>query len=262
MDRTDQRGDLLAAGGAAGKAALVGVGGFVAYILWFSVLLSFVEPAVGTLSDVQRTVLGALSLGFGTGTAALLYIRATDRDLGFVDLELPSKRDVAYAVGGVLGLFATMIGIQVLFSLVGASGANHGLVETARQNPQILLVLIPASWLIIGPGEELLFRNVVQKSLYDQFRRPVAVVVASAVFASVHLPAYSGQGTTLQQTLVSLTVVFVLALILGGLYVRTDNLTVPVFVHGTFNAVQFADLYVRASSAAGETAATLVATLP
>ncbi len=37
------------------------------------------------------------------------------------------------------------------------------------ENPDVLLLLIPASFLLIGPGEELLFRGVVQGRLRDYF---------------------------------------------------------------------------------------------
>jgi membrane protease YdiL (CAAX protease family) len=39
--------------------------------------------------------------------------------------------------------------------------------------------------------------------------------------------------------------VTVLSLVLGWVYYRTENLLVPIFVHGAFNAIQFAGLYVR-----------------
>ena len=42
-----------------------------------------------------------------------------------------------------------------------------------------------------------------------------------------------------------LAVVFALSLALGWVYYRTENLVVPILVHGAFNAIQFAGLYVR-----------------
>ena len=38
--------------------------------------------------------------------------------------------------------------------------------------------------------------------------------------------------------------VFALSLLLGWVYARTENLVVPIFVHGAFNAIQFGALYL------------------
>jgi membrane protease YdiL (CAAX protease family) len=230
-------------GRAALSATAVGLAGFLSLVAWQVLLGSVALSATGSLSAVDETLLGTLALGLGTGSTALLYLRVTDREWSFVDLEWPSRRDAGYAVGGVLVLFGATFGLEALFSAAGVRTAQHGITETAAGSPEVLLLLIPASWLLVGPGEELLFRNVVQKSLYGAFSRPTAVVVASLVFAAVHLPAYS-TGTTLQAA-ASLALVFSLSLVLGALYVRTDNLAVPAFVHGTYNAVQFAVLYVQ-----------------
>lgn len=224
------------------SAAAVGLTGFLSLAAWQILLGSVALSVTGSLSAVEETLLGTLALGLGTGSTALLYLRVTDREWSFVDLDRPTRWDLAYALGGVVALFATTFVLESLFAAAGVGTAQHGITETAAGAPEMLLLLIPASWLLVGPGEELLFRNVVQKSLYRDFSRPAAVLVASVVFAAVHLPAYSTG--TLGQAVASLAVVFTLSLILGALYVRTDNVAVPAFVHGTYNAVQFAALYV------------------
>jgi hypothetical protein len=224
------------------SAAAVGLAGFLSLAVWQILLGSVALSVTGSLSPVEETLLGTLALGLGTGSTALVYLRVTEREWSFVDLDWPSRWDLAHAVGGVLALFGTTFALESLFAAAGVATAQHGITETAAGAPEMLLLLIPASWLLVGPGEELLFRNVVQKSLYGDFSRPAAVVVASVVFAAVHLPAYS-TGTA-GQAAASLALVFALSLLLGALYVRTDNLAVPAFVHGTYNAVQFAALYV------------------
>jgi membrane protease YdiL (CAAX protease family) len=241
----------------AATAAAVGIGGFAVIVVFQYLFVLALAPVGVEPTGTPGTLIGTLALGFGTATTALAYVRATDASLAFLDFGRPSLRDAGYAVAGVVGLFGALIGVRYAFRAVAVESAEHGVVEQAQTNPEILLVLVPASLLIVGPGEELLFRNVVQKSLYESFSRPPAVVIASLVFAVVHFQAY-GTGSVLQIAS-SLAIVFGLSLILGGLYARTDNVVVPAFAHGSFNAIQFAALYLSAKGI--EVDLTLVAVL-
>lgn len=228
-------------------ATAVGLGGFVAIVAWQSLAVTVVSPVLGPpeqLSRSQLTAIGTVATGLGTGSAAIAYLRWSDRGLGFLDVEVPSLREAGYVAAGVVGLFAVLLGMERLYAAVGIENAQHSVTEVAQADPAVLLVLIPASWLLVGPGEELLFRNVVQKTLYDEFPRVVSVVGASAVFAAVHFSAY--WGPTPLSTLASLSLVFVLSLVLGAAYARTDNVVVPALIHGTFNGVQFVAIYLAA----------------
>ncbi|WP_323190877.1 type II CAAX endopeptidase family protein [Halostella sp. PRR32] len=197
------------------------------------------------MTAMRQQLVGALGLGIGTGVTALAYIRLSDREIDFLDLRVPSARDVGLAVLGIVVIFGGLIGLSYALQLIGVPSSSHSTVEQARQgNADILLLLIPVSFLIIGPGEELLFRNIVQKSMYDAFSRPTAIVVASLVFASVHIPAYGG---FTPGVIGSLATIFTLSLVLGAFYALSDNVLVPAFIHGTLNAVQFALLYVEIS---------------
>jgi len=48
---------------------------------------------------------------------------------------------------------------------------------------------------------------------------------------------------------VTIGVILVLSVVLGGLYERTGTLVVPVLVHGCFNGLQFGLLYVEVTGA-------------
>ncbi len=196
---------------------------------------------LGELTDLGWIALTQLSMAIGMGGVAVGYLWLRGDDLSFIDLSVPNRWDVAWAVAGLLALFGTLIVISLVLSSTGVESADHGTAQQAAENPDILLVLIPASILIIGPFEELLYRNVVQKSLYGVFSRAGAIVVASVIFAGVHFLAY-GTGDV-GAVLASLGVVFGLSLVLGTIYERTDNLLVPSLVHGVYNALLFTNLY-------------------
>jgi len=238
-------------------AVAFGFAGLVGILVWNALLISAVRGVARTDSTLQRTVVLQVSNGLGTVTAALLYLQYAERGREYFDLRRPTRLDVGYGLAGLVVIGGTFVAVNAAMRVFGIEGAAHGtsdlLAETA--NPALLTgVFMITSVLVIGPGEELLYRNVVQKSLYDEFSRPVSVVLASVVFAAVHFSAYA-DGTPLQ-VLTSLTVVFALSLTLGAVYERTDNVLVPAVVHGLFNASQFALI------AASETDVLAVVLLP
>lgn len=210
------------------------------------VLLLTVWPE---LTPVRNQFVSAGGLLVGTAVTAYVFLNATDADRDFFDVRVPSLRDIGWAIGGIFIIFGGLIAVTIAFQLLDLPSSSHSTIEQASQgNPEILLVLIPITLVVIGPCEELIFRNIVQKSLYDTFSRPAAVVVASVVFALVHFSAYAGGG--FGATLGSLTTLFTLSIVLGAVYSRTDNILVPAFVHGMLNAIQFASLYVELTGAA------------
>lgn len=227
----------------AGLMLVIGVGGLLAVFIWAIVLMTVWLLVIGgEPDDMQLIAISSISLGLGTGTIAVVYLTAANRSWSFLDIRRPGLRDIAWAVGGLIALFAVLLGLAVLLDQLQLPSPEHDIVETVREgDPDILLyVLIPASILVIGPGEELLFRNIVQKSLYEHYSRPGAVVVASVIFALAHIPAYG-----MAQAGSALVIIFVLSLLLGGIYARTENLVVPAVIHGLYNAILFASLYVE-----------------
>jgi uncharacterized protein len=249
-DGTAGVGDESSTGGSVGqmllavvRSGVLGFSGLFAISLWASAIL--VVFGRDNLGPMQELGLSALALGLGTGTVALIFMVGRGYGLSYLDFERPSKRDVGFISLGVIALFALQIAIAVALTQIGVGTADHNVQQTASQgNPEILLVLIPASWLIIGPGEELLYRNIIQKSLYGTFSEYGAVVVASVVFALAHIPAYAA-GSTLTATAGTLVVIFFLSLVLGYLYLETGNLTVSALVHGTFDAILFGIMYLQ-----------------
>lgn len=224
-----------------GVAVFVGIAGLLGIVVWQSLLA---VPLLAVDPDPSATLnqgLGSVANGLGTASVALVFLYASGRGLAYLDLERPGWRDLGYVVVGVVALVAAQYAVSLFYAAFGVESASHGLADAVAENPEILAALIPASWLFVGPGEELLYRNTIQKSLYERFPTWAAIVATSAVFAVVHLPAFAG-GSSLA-TGASLALVFFLSLVLGWVYARTGNLLVPAAVHGTFNVVQFLLLY-------------------
>jgi hypothetical protein len=191
--------------------------------------LSLTAPGPRALVDALQFV------GFGVAIVAYLQLR-DDWDL--IRWRVPSAKDVGWMLGGLVVLFGTLYALSIVVSLLGASTAESSIVSTGRENPAYLLYLVPVTILLVGPTEELIFRGIVQGTIRRAYGPVVGVVGASLVFASIHLPSLLGDGQ-----FATLAIIFTLGALLGTLYELTDNIVVPIVVHGLFNAVQFVGQY-------------------
>jgi hypothetical protein len=226
-------------------AALLGLGGYGFAIVVVGLTALVLIQAGIPLMD-RPTLLLAISVVMGQGVAfgtfALGYLSYTDRGLGFVRARFPTLRDLGWSFGGLVALFAGLIALSALFSAFGIQSASNAVEQFGEQDPTVFLLLVPLSFLFIGPGEELLYRGVVQGRLREAFGPWVAIGVASFIFAVVHIFSLQGQGK-----LAYLAILLVLSPILGLAYERTENLVVPSLIHGGFNAVQFYVAYLGAT---------------
>lgn len=235
--------------------AFVGIIGLFAMALWGvvfqGVALSLLR--VDSLTVQTREALASLGVGAGALMVTAGYVAWSDRTWAVVDLERPTLRDAAWTVLGVVVLVGIVYAISTLAASLGIEFADHAVVEAAADDPSILLPLIPISILVVGPGEELLYRNVVQKHLYDYAPRWGAIVATSCIFAAVHFPAYIDKDST-GAVAITLASIFLLSLVLGVVYARTDNVLVPALVHGIYNAISFGTEYLELVNALVATA--------
>lgn len=220
------------------------VGVFGSQLIGVGIYLA-IDPLVGELPDTLQNVLLMIFSGVGLVILAGVFLHVNSLTHEYIDIEWPSLRDLGYVIVGVGVLFGALILISIIFTKLGIQGSEHEMIQNAKTNQEtaILLALVPLSVLVVGPTEELFYRNIVQKSLYEHFDRRQAVVIASVIFTLIHLPAYATSSPLNIGS--SLLAILVLSLILGEWYRRTENLTVPILVHGLFNAIQFYIVYAE-----------------
>lgn len=223
------------------ESRLVGAVVASATALLFGGLLATVGVTFVPQTPVWTNSVTTAVSSVGLALAGLFVIRAAG---GRVDVSKPGRSDLLVAALGVVAIFALHLGMNAVSEVFALPQTSHGLVETARDHPEILPPLAVLSFLAIAPAEELLARNGIQQYLYGAFSRHGAVIVASLVFAGSHLLSYAGSGASPGGALVALTRVFVVSLVLGVTYERTDDLFAPIVVHGSYNAVQFLLAYL------------------
>ena len=201
--------------------------------------------------------------GIGCGGVALSYYKlrpviaprvrsaldiAGDGEPFGIPVSVPSLRQVGMVLGGyaaaIVWVMLSGIIMTVIQNVRGQEiqTGNNAAAELGRSNPELLLLLIPASILLIGPGEELLFRGVVQARIRERFSRVPGIAIASLFFAALHILALVGG--SLVGNLVVVSILFVTATVFGVAYEYAENIVVPSLIHGLYNATLFTLLYI------------------
>ncbi|MFB6103711.1 MAG: lysostaphin resistance A-like protein [Halobacteriaceae archaeon] len=236
-------------------AFVIGVTGFV---VGFGVAIVF--GFIATAAAIELTDLGVVALslialqGIGFPVTAWGYLQWRDRDWSYLNIRVPTLREIGVTVLGTVTVLVLAFTLLALVQSLGAPTAERSDQELLT-NPTVLLALIPLGILVIGPGEELLFRGIIQTMLRERFSAPTAIVLASAAFAPAHIVSLTGSPTGLA---ISISILFVPSLVFGIVYEYTDNLVVPALTHGLYDAVLFGLVYLSVVYAPEGTAVTVL----
>lgn len=136
--------------------------------------------------------------------------------------------------------FGVALGARLLSGLWGVLLQYLGVNVGRGIDPTTLLPSGPLGALltvlavcVLAPfAEEVIFRGVLLSALRERWGDRTAILVSSLAFASVHvLP-------------VAMVPIFVLALILGRLYVKSRTLWLPIATHALFNSLGLIAIYL------------------
>jgi membrane protease YdiL (CAAX protease family) len=180
---------------------------------------------------------GPLSaVGLGLALAAMLAVYVAAVRLGEKrsadELALPFLgRELAAGLIGGVGLFAVVMLLLLVLGAYSISGPTPG-------TPWIGLQVG------FGPGfaEELLFRGILMRLLWEAFGARVALAVSATVFGLLHLlnPGHDVVGPV--------SIIFEAGLPLGALYLLTGRLWASIGAHAGWN---FAQGYIFGASVSG-----------
>lgn len=229
------------------RAVVHGLGIIVAAYATAIVLVNVVAVALalaGIPFDVESTPIYLLAsavqfLGFILAVGFYAYYR---EDFSLFRWGIPSLRGVGLIIGGFVLLYLLNIGAGALSMVFDLETATNQVVERGQANPEIFLYMIPITVLLVAPAEELLFRGVVQGWFRRAFGVVPGVLIASGLFGAIHVFALLGDGALLY-----VVVAAMLGIVLGALYEYSQNMVVPIAVHGMYNALLFGLQYLVAS---------------
>ena len=248
-DPVDDADGPEAAGGSPGiaiaTALLLGVLGPV-IALASGVAVFAIDSLAGGLSLVASVVL-TLVLGqyvaFGGLAVGYLAWRGFDREgiVSYLGVRVPSLKEIGIVLGSWVVILVLILVVSTIVQLLGTETAANQSAELAMGNPAIIPLFIAASFLVIGPCEEILYRGVVQGRLRESLPAAPSILLSAAIFAVIHVMALTGG---LSARLTTVGILFVPSLVFGAVYEYTENLVVPALLHGLHNAVIFTVLYV------------------
>lgn len=189
---------------------------------------------------LASTVLSELAFA----VVALAFVWRTGVGLEYLRLSRLDGRAGRLVVAGTVGMFVYRLASLLAIQALGLPVAGNAVTEFPGLDvATIVLLLIPISIVVVGPAEELLFRGVIQRHLEGGFATPWAIVLTGVLFSLVHLPTTYLADPNPTAVVVALGVLFGLSLVLSWLYVRSENLLVPMLAHGGYDAAIFALAY-------------------
>ncbi len=156
-----------------------------------------------------------------------------------------AQRNYGRCIGwALLALVFVFIGMALLGNLSAAIlQALHGALhwEWLKPEPQQIVEILRNEWpwslvalqgvaaIVIAPvSEELIFRGVIYSFIKQRGNARLALWVSSVLFAMVHLHPVG-----------FLSFIF-MAVVLAGIYERTQNILAPILLHSCFNGLSFA----------------------
>jgi len=175
--------------------------------------------------------------GVAFGGVSLAYLRLRGLDRSYLGVRVPTLREWLTAASGWVLALVGAVAMVVVVVVTGLDPAANQVGELGRADPVVFALLVPVSFLLIGPGEELLFRGVIQNSLVESLGRVPGILLATLLFAAAHVFSLAGP---LSGRAVTVLLLFVPGLVLAVTYDYTGNLVVPSLVHGAYNATLFA----------------------
>lgn len=208
--------------------------------------LVFLAAAILTILGVELSIGGRIVIsvvllqGVAFAGTAAMYMRIRGLGLDYLGVAVPDGRQLLWVASGYILALVGALTVGAIAVLAGLEPAQNRLAELGQAQPVIFLLLVPASILLVGPGEELLFRGIVQGRLREVLGPVAAIGIASALFALAHVGSLSGDPAS---RLITVGLLFVPAVVLGVIYEATGNVVVPAAVHGTYNATLFTVAY-------------------
>ncbi|OYR63317.1 CPBP family intramembrane glutamic endopeptidase, partial [Halorubrum ezzemoulense] len=161
--------------------------------------------------------------------------------VSYLGVRVPSLKEIGIVLGSWVVILILILVVSTIVQLLGTETAANQSAELAMGNPAIIPLFVAASFLVIGPCEEILYRGVVQGRLRESLPAAPSIALAAAIFATIHVMALTGG---LSARLTTISILFVPSLVFGAVYEYTENLVVPALLHGLHNAVIFTVLYV------------------
>jgi uncharacterized protein len=201
--------------------------------------LGFTAANLGERGRAFWILLGYLCLA-GSGLAVLYGSIKPNLPIGENWFKIDPKSPwIRWGLGGYFAAFPLVIGVSLLNQRIwqGQGGSNPILSIAAQNQDPAALVLIFVTAAIAAPFfEETLFRGFLLPSLTRYMPTWGAILLSSFIFAIVHL------------SLSEVLPLMALAIVLGFVYTKTQNLLASMLLHCLWNSGTLIALFLLGGS--------------
>lgn len=223
-----------------GVAAGLGIAGVVVLLL-ISLIGGGVLFGIGLPELAVLGIATAVGQYIGFMGLGIFYLQrrgyTRERILSYLGVRRPSLKEIGLVFAGWVVIFVLVIIVSLIAqAFLPEPAQNEGAAQFAEGGTSlwILGAGVLFMFLVVGPCEEFLYRGIVQNRLRERISVAPAILLASAIFAVVHVVALAGDPAAMATTV---GILFVPALVLGTVYEYTGNLVVPALLHGLHNSV-------------------------
>jgi membrane protease YdiL (CAAX protease family) len=154
---------------------------------------------------------------FGLCVIAFLAMRVDK-----ISILLFSRKNLIYSIPVLAPL---IIGEIVIFAL----GGEHKSVDIAA------IMLLP----LVAFSEEYMFRGYFQNAIQKNYKWYVSLILTNIMFALLHVPSEIVNGKPFGEIITFLTSRFFWGSFSSLMYLISDNLLIPILVHGFYNLALF-----------------------
>jgi len=223
------------------------MGGFIlTIILLIPLVLMNGNFNLTGINLVYYAGLESFSLAFGTFIIVFLLSKINKNKYNYLSIiyrnSIINKKASFWVLITTISLLIVNIVVGLLYTLFNISVSENSIMDVATHNPIYLLYLIPIMLLIVGPGEEFIFRGVIQSTFRDKYGFKIGLIIASILFGLVHIPAVGGLQI---QSMPYVFITIILALILGYVYEYQKNIYIPMIAHGIYNSLLLVFSYIQ-----------------
>ena len=153
---------------------------------------------------------------------SIWFIRRRKIDLGKIEL---SKKSA----------LAAMLSLGVLTKILIPAGLLLGFLKfNPRLEPSHIISTAIGYYLFVAPNEELIFRGIIFNLLEKYFKKWVALLISTALFAFIYTHI---SGNEIFPNWQYAGMAFIAGLAYGISYMKSRNILVPIFVHGSVDTI-------------------------
>ncbi|CDM70087.1 putative membrane protein [Clostridium bornimense] len=130
-----------------------------------------------------------------------------------------------------LGLLFGALSMSIVFLILILTGSAK--VTTSFINPNFSMSLVTSLilFIFVGISEEMFSRGYCIKVLEQTNKKWIPLIVSSAIFSIMH-------GVNPGVTILSIINIFLVGILLGYMFIKTNNLWLPIGYHITWNYFQ------------------------